>query len=123
MSRLTLFLFLALTTYVLNASNITHFVTECQHLKIGGLNFGDLLDQYEEDYCSSLKTSGEFTHSCYFESKNGIHGCYQITDDAYENVVRYKKYLRDQIADDDLGIHCSSKFISLSLFAVLALLF
>ena len=123
MSRLTLFLFLALITYVLNASNITSYVTECQHLKIGGLNFGDLLDQYEEDYCSSLKTSGEFTHCCYFESKNGINGCYQITDDQYENVVRYKKYLRDQIADDDLGIHCSSKFISLSLFAVLALLF
>ena len=123
MSRLTLFLFLALTTYVLNASNITHFVTECQHLKIGGLDFSQLLDSYEEDYCSSLQTSPEFTHCCYFESKNGINGCYQITDDAYENIVRYKKYLRDQIADDDLGIHCSSKFISLSLFAVLALLF
>ena len=79
--------------------------------------------QNKEDYCSSLKTSGEFTHCCYFESKNGINGCYQITDDEYENIVRFKKYLRDQIADDKLGIHCSSKFISLSLFAVLALLF
>ena len=123
MSRLTLFLFLALTTYVLNASNITSYVTQCENLKIGGFDVSTLLDSYEEDYCSSLKTSGEFTHCCYFESKNGINGCYQITDDQYENVVRYKKYLRDQIGDDNLGIHCSSKFISLSLFAVLALLF
>ena len=123
MSRLTLFLFLALTTYVLNQSNIAKYVTECQHLTIGGLNYGDLLSNYEEDYCSSLKTSGEFTHCCYFESENGIKGCYQITDDQYENIIRFKKYLRDQIDDDDLGIHCSSRFISLSLFAVLALLF
>ena len=123
MSRLTLFLFLALITYVLNASNITSYVTQCRHLKIGDLDFSTLLESYEEDYCSSLQTDPGFTHCCYFESKNGINGCYQITDDQYENVVRYKKYLRDQIADDDLGIHCSSKFISLSLFAVLALLF
>ena len=123
MSRLTLFLFLALTTYVLNASNITNYLAECEHLVIGGLNFATLLESYEEDYCSSLKTTGECTHCCYFESKNGINGCYQITDDQYENIVRFKKYLRDQIGDDNLGIHCSSKFISLSLFAVLALLF
>ena len=123
MSRLTLFLFLALTTYVLNQNAITNYVTECQHLSIGGFDYNKLIEDYEEDYCSSLKTSGEFTHCCQFESENGIKGCYQITDDQYENIVRFKKYLRDQIGDDDLGINCSSKFISLSLFAVLALLF
>ena len=125
MSKLTLFLFFALTTYVLNQNNkkITDFLENCVDLTIGTTNMKNFVEDYEEDYCSVLKTTDDKTHCCYFESKNGINGCYQITDDQYENIVRFKKYLRDQIGDDDIGIQCSSRFISFSLLAVLALLF
>ena len=83
----------------------------------------DYISEYEEDYCSSRKTNGNYTHCCLFEDTNGNYGCRGITDDEYENIVRFKKYLRDQVGDDSIRVDCSSRFISISLLAVLALLF
>ena len=127
MSKLTLFILLALTTYVLNAFNQKKTLGKitlepCNYV---GDNPAALLEELEEDYCSSLKTSiDDATHCCYFDFANDA-GCFQITDDQYENVVRFKKYLRDQAGDqdDEFGIDCSSRFISFSLLFVLALLF
>ena len=42
--------------------------------------------------------------------------------DEYENIVRFKKYLRDGLDDDNIDIKFSSKFVSFSLLAALALL-
>ena len=123
MSKLTLFLLFALMTYILNATLAELEIQLCPTIQIDNVEKSVLLDELEEDYCSSLKTTGDNTHCCYFESENGINDCYQITDDQYENIGRFKKYLRDQTGDDDIGIDCSSRFISFSLLAVLALLF
>ncbi len=79
------------------------------------------------DLCSIFKTDLDRTHCCYAEnliinndqSKN--HHCIQITDDQYENIKNFKKYVRDEYSSD-FEIDCSSKFVSISLFAILALL-
>ena len=125
MSKLTLFLLLALTIQVLKADlkvNNQMTLQTCHEITIDGVKPAALIEELEEDYCAFLKTSGDYTHCCLFEFSNG-QGCYQITDDQYENIGRFKKYLRDQLGDEDLGIECSSRFISFSLLAVLALLF
>ena len=75
----------------------------------------------DEDVCSLLGTSGDKTHCCYLEG-NSYGQCIAINDDEYENIVRFKKYLRDGLGDDDINIKCSSKFVSFSLLAALALL-
>ena len=125
MSKLTLFLLLALTIQVLKADlkvNDQMTLKTCHEITIDGYQPAALIEELEEDYCSSLKTNGDYTHCCLFEFSNG-QGCYQITDDQYENIGRFKKYIRDQSGDDDIGIECSSRFVSFSLLAVLALLF
>ena len=125
MSKLTLFLLLSLITFVINQWTIIGNITlqPCGDLSIEGYTPAQLIEELEEEYCESLKTTGEdYTHCCYFEFSSNS-GCYQITDDQYENIGRFKKYLRDQADDDDIGIDCSSRFISFSLLAVLALLF
>ena len=125
MSKHTLFLLLALTIQVFNDDRKVGEITlkSCEYVTFDGATSDKLIEELEEDYCSFLKTSGDFTHCCLFEFSSGTPQCYQITDDQYENIGRFKKYLRDQSGDDDLGIECSSRFVSFSLLAVLALLF
>ena len=125
MSKLTLFLLLALTIQVFNADWKVGEITlkPCEYVTFDGKTSDQLIEELEEDYCSVLKTSGDFTHCCLFEFSNDSRQCYQITDDQYENIGRFKKYIRDQSGDDDIGIDCSSRFVSFSLLAVLALLF
>ena len=123
MSKHTLFLLLALTIQVFNGVKLGDYtLKECDYVTFDGATSGQLIEELEEDYCAVLKTTGDYTHCCLFEFSNG-QGCYQITDDQYENIGRFKKYIRDQSGDDDIGIECSSRFVSFSLLAVLALLF
>ena len=119
MNKISLFLFLALITFVINA---TKYYGDCTDLKILPQALAAYLDEIEGDYCASLKTSGEYTHCCMFELSNGTKVCGSITDDQYENIGRFKKYMRDDFGDDDIDIDCSSRFISFSLLVALALL-
>ena len=76
-----------------------------------------------EDLCRIRTTQVDYTHCCYVEL-NGNASCRQISDDAYENIKRYKEYLKNTY--DDVKIKCSSEFKSLalfSLFSLIALLF
>ena len=78
----------------------------------------------EEDICSSLTPTGKgATHCCYMQIDDNEPSCAELTDDEYENIGRYIKYLESRGNDYDVDINCSSKFLSLSLFAVAALLF
>ena len=119
MNKISLFLFLALITFVINA---TKYYGDCTALEILPEALLTYLDEIEGDYCASLKTTGEYTHCCMFEYSNGNKTCGSITDDQYENIGRFKKYMRDDVGDDDIGIDCSSRFISFSLLVALALL-
>ena len=76
----------------------------------------------DEEICSSLTPSNGATHCCYEEENDEVKGCVELTDDEYENIGRYIKYSEDK-NNTDIDIDCSSKFLSLSLFAVAALLF
>ena len=122
MSRLSLILLFTLITFTFNATLQTLLPDrKCSEL-IGAVIDASLLSELEGEYCSAMKTSGDYTHCCMIEGSNGAD-CYGITDDEFENVVRFKKYLRDQVGDDSIRVDCSSRFISISLLAVLALLF
>ena len=107
--------------YILNSINGDIACTEW----IRYFNTSNLED--EEDICSSLTPTGTGnTHCCYMETSdqsNQVNGCVELTDDEYENIGRYIKYLESRGNDYDVDINCSSKFLSLSLFAVAALLF
>ena len=82
------------------------------------LNVSD--DDLDEDHCAMLSPE-RGTHCCLFEVNDAVR-CDEITDDEYENIGRYIDYWED-INGTDIDVDCSSKFISLSLFAILALLF
>ena len=88
----------------------------------------DTGDDINGDLCSIFKTDGDRTHCCYVENlvidndQSYNHHCIQITDDQYENIKNFKKYVRGEYNSEDFEIDCSSKFVSISLFAVLALL-
>ena len=79
-------------------------------------------EEMDGDFCSLFSTSGTKTHCCYIKKGAKAGNCIGITDDEYENIKRYKKYVRGQ-GDEDFSIDCASKFISISLLAALALLF
>ena len=96
----------------------------CQNFATLGFKDEDL----DEEVCSLLTpTDKGATHCCYREI-NGSPSCVQLTDDQYENIGRYIKFEEDRLeaageGDFDIDIDCSSKFLSLSLFVVFALLF
>ena len=118
---------LGLLAIIINSINATYSFTRC-------VDFDDntktklqsLVDDDFEDACALLKTEGDFTHCCYVkESSNSssVADCVQITDDQYENIKNFKKYIIDENGDEDFEIDCSSRFLVISLFAVLAFLF
>ena len=76
----------------------------------------------DEDYCRMFPTPVNYTHCCYFKS-DVLNECRPITDDQYENIKRYKKYMKQYPDFDNLKIKCSGEFLTYSLFALLALLF
>ena len=92
------------------------FSLSCRSYK--SLNVSD--DDLDEDHCAMLSPETG-THCCLFEVNDAVR-CDEITDDEYENIGRYIDYWED-INGTDIDVDCSSKFISLSLFAILALLF
>ena len=118
MNKLTLLGLLALFIAFINCDYDCGGLTE---------NVVKVPEDSDEEYCQMLKVGNDgITHCCYVDGGNYEGQCIGLTDDQYENIVRYKKYIRDhdeKAGGDDFGIDCSSKFISLSLFAVFALLF
>ncbi len=75
----------------------------------------------KEDYCMIFSTEKDNTHCCYFRSDNLGERCKEITDDAYENIKRYKNFLKN--SDTNVKIKCASGYLTFSVFALLALLF
>ena len=88
----------------------------CEHFSFSHIDDDSDL---REDYCRVLSTSTDKTHCCYFRNDTG-ESCKEISDDAYENIKRYKKYLKN--FSNTVKIKCSSEYLSYSLFALIALL-
>ena len=92
-----------------------------------GINGVDVCGEFtptnpDEDYCRMYPTPVNYTHCCYFKSDT-LEGCQPITDDQYENIKRYKKYMKQEPNYANFKIKCSGEFLTYSLFALLALLF
>ena len=124
MNRLILLALLSLCINLINGkvSIPAKFNIDCQNSTMKEL--AEVMDEVDEDLCILLGTSEDRTHCCYYTDSSDYSGkCIQITDDQYENIVRFKKFLRDESGDDKIDIDCSSKFLSFSLFVVFALLF
>ena len=87
--------------------------------------FGSFPNEDTDDrinFCQVRTNSDDNTHCCYFRSDNHPDGiCKGITDDQYENIKRYKTFLKND--DGNIKIQCSSKYLAYSLFVLLALLF
>ena len=123
MNRLILLALLSLCINLINGISIPdQFNIGCQDSTLEQLVIA--AEELDEDVCILLGTSEDRTHCCYYtDSSSDVGKCIQITDDQYENIVRFKKFLRDESGDDEIDIDCSSKFLSFSLFVVFALLF
>ena len=97
----------------------------------------DLCTQYsendvDEDVCRRLKVEKDYTHCCYIKQLNK---CWQLTDDEYENIKRFKDYAKNHINqfpsgvtdwNGKLTIKCSANILSSSLlilFSLFGLLF
>jgi len=123
MNRLILLALLSLCINFINGFSLPdQFNIDCQDSTLEELE--KAAEELDEDVCILLGTSEDRTHCCYYTDSSSDTGkCIQITDDQYENIVRFKKFLRDESQDDEIDIDCSSKFLSFSLFVVFALLF
>ena len=124
MNRLILLALLSLCINFINGkvSIPDQFNIDCQDSTLK--NLMEAAEELDEDVCILLGTSEDRTHCCYYtDSSSDSSKCIQITDDQYENIVNFKKFLRDESGDSDININCSSKFLSFSLFVVFALLF
>ena len=124
MNKLILLALLSLCINFINGkvSIPNQFNIDCQESTLK--NLMEAAEELDEDVCILLETSEDRTHCCYYTDSSSDSGkCIQITDDQYENIVNFKKFLRDESGDSDININCSSKFLSFSLFVVFALLF
>jgi len=90
-------------------------------LGINGVDVCDDIPGNDEDVCRVYPTPENYTHCCYFEYE-GTQRCKSLTDDQYENIKRYKKFMKEN-GYTDLKIKCSGEFLFSSLFVLLALLF
>ena len=84
-------------------------------------------EQINEDVCRRLKVEEDYTHCCYIKQLNK---CWQLTDDEYENIKRFKDYAKNHINQFEsdatdwngkLTIKCSANILSSSLFILFSL--
>ena len=98
------------------------------------INSETLCEQYtdeqniDEDVCRRLKVQEDYTHCCYIKQ---LKRCWQLTDDEYENIKRFKDYAKHNMAkilgsepegwNGKLTIKCSANILSSSLFILFSL--
>ena len=79
-----------------------------------------------EDVCRRLPTGEDNTHCCYVPEEDEDSKCWQLTDDEYENIKKFKSFAKQYYDMPKLRIKCSanilypsSLFILFSLFGLL----
>ena len=119
-----LILFGLLLTTIIIAINCNFTFELCAHLHLYSEWQTKVFPEgLSDEECILLETADEYTHCCYVEGGHDEGSCIAITDDWYENERSFQKYIRDENNDPDFSIHCSSKYVMFSLFAIFALLF
>ena len=90
---------------------------------INGVEICNEVKGSDDDECLIHPTNINYTHCCYYSTDN-YAGCMEITDDQYENIKRFKKYMKEHYESySGFKIKCSGEFVTYSLFVLLALLF
>ena len=76
----------------------------------------------DKDTCMMLSTGEDATHCCYVEY-GGKQECWELTDDEYENIKRFKDHAEELYTNrDKIKIKCSSNFVTNSLLSLLILI-
>ena len=91
----------------------------CVKNEFGMCEYGPT-DSVSVEGCRVRSTSKDKTHCCYAELDD-YGQCKQLSDDEYDNIKRYKTYLKNKY--NHVKIKCSSEVLSLfNLFLLFALL-
>ena len=77
-------------------------------------------DDASTDICRRLQVEQNYTHCCYVPDDNETN-CWQLTDDEYENIKRFKSFAKQYYNMPKLRIKCSSNILSSSLFILFSL--
>ena len=77
--------------------------------------------EIDDSDCQYLSTRTDKTHCCLFEAANENPRCMEITDDEYENIKRFKNFMKND--HEKVKIKCSADYLSFTLLALLVLLF
>ena len=76
---------------------------------------------------NTTETADGMTHCCLFQYDNGSTFCHGVTDDQYEHIKNYKKYVNEfKYTNDQIDkIKCKSNYLNYSLLiiALFALIF
>ena len=72
------------------------------------------------DICRRLQVEPDATHCCFVPDDNET-SCWQLTDDEYENIKRFKSFAKQYYNMPKLRIKCSSNILSSSLFILFSL--
>ena len=75
-----------------------------------------------EDDCRFRVTNVDTTHCCYVPEDDEVT-CWELTDDEYENIKRFKHFSKQLYDYSDLTIKCSNQALTISLLCLISLLF
>lgn len=78
-------------------------------------------DNASTDLCRRLQVESDATHCCFVPDDNERARCWQLTDDEYENIKRFKSFAKQYYNMPKLRIKCSSNILSSSLFILFSL--
>ena len=71
-----------------------------------------------EDDCIYRPTQVDSTHCCYVPEDNE-NTCWELTDDEYENIKRFKSFSKQYYEMDKLSIKCSNQTLTISLLCLI----
>ena len=78
-------------------------------------------DGESEDDCIYRSTSTDATHCCYVPEDDEVT-CWELTDNEYDNIKRFKDYSKQLYGMDSLTIKCSNQALTISLLCLISLL-
>ena len=73
-----------------------------------------------EDDCRMYPTTIDSTHCCYIP-EDDENPCWELSDDEYENIKRFKDFSKQFYNMGDLTIKCSNQALTISLLCLILL--
>ena len=71
-----------------------------------------------EDDCRFYPTNMNYTHCCYVPEDDETP-CWELSDDEYENIKRFKSFSKQYYEMDKLSIKCSNQTLTISLLCLI----